>query len=214
MRYRSRQFAAPLVLLFLACTASAQSSHDKKDKHDKQEKAVWNYDGGIFLETDGSLPNGVCFRVAGRVTSANFFDNLKRFDEENGTVYRRKTEAVTQFPDQVKLSFAVHDRSCSTGLQTVGTRTYLTREMMSTIQLSLYWKHGVDLQPVKKITEKNYSVETITPYATNLASELPERFMWEYEMVIPSADVPITDSLVLIFRTPDGRIAARVAARM
>jgi len=129
-------------------------------------------------------------------------------------VYRRGTEAIAQFPDQVRLSFAVHDRSCSTGLQTVGTRTYLTREMMSTMKLSLYWKHGVDLQPVMKITEKNYSMEPIAPYATNLASELPERFIWEYEMVIPSAEIPITDSLVLIFRTPDNHIAARVAARM
>jgi hypothetical protein len=38
--------------------------------------------------------------------------------------------------------------------------------------------------------------------------------VWTYELAIPSAEVPVTDSLVLIFRTPDGRIAARVAARM
>jgi hypothetical protein len=214
MRNRNCKIASAVVLLFLASAASAQNKRDKQDKHDKQEKAVWNYDGGIFLETDGSLPNGVCFRVAGRVTSDNFFDNLKRFDEENGTVYRRGTEAITQFPNQVKLSFAIHDRSCTTGMQNVGTRTYLSREMMGTIKLSLYWKHGVDLQPVKRIAEKNYSVEPIPPYATNLASELPERFVWEYEMVIPSGDIPITDSLVLIFRTAEGRIAARVAARM
>lgn len=214
MRYRSRQFATAIVALFLASAASAQTKHDKQDKRDKHEKSVWNYDGGIFLETDGSLPNGACFRVAGRVTSANFFDNLKRFDDDNGTIYRRGKEAITLFPEQVTLSFAVHDRSCSTGLQNVGTRTYLTREMMSQMKLSLYWKHGVDLQPVKKITEKNYSVQPITPYATNLASELPERFVWTYELAIPSAEVPVTDSLVLIFRTPDGRIAARVAARM
>jgi hypothetical protein len=214
MPYRSRKIVTTVALLFLAGAASAQTRRDKQDKRDKHEKAVWNYDGGVFLETDGSLPNGVCFRVAGRVTSGNFFDNLKRFDDDNGTIYRRGTEAVTQFPDLVKLSFAIHDRSCSTGLQNVGTRTYLTREMMSTMKLSLYWKRGVELQPVKKITEKYYSVEPITPYATNLASELPERFVWTYELGIPSAEVPITDSLVLIFRTPDGRIAARVAARM
>jgi hypothetical protein len=214
MHYRNRKIVMTIALLFLAGAASAQTRRDKQDKRDKHEKAVWNYDGGIFLETDGSLPNGVCFRVAGRVTSGNFFDNLKRFDDDNGTIYRRGTEAITLFPDQVKLSFAIHDRSCSTGLQNVGTRTYLTREMMSEMKLSLYWKHGVELQPVKKLTEKYYSVEPIIPYATNLASELPERFVWTYELGIPSAEVPITDSLVLIFRTPEGRIAARVAARM
>jgi hypothetical protein len=43
---------------------------------------------------------------------------------------------------------------------------------------------------------------------------LPKRFIWSYEFGIPGAGVPLTDSLVLIFRTADGHIAARVAARL
>jgi hypothetical protein len=31
---------------------------------------------------------------------------------------------------------------------------------------------------------------------------------------LPSAGVPVTDSLVVVLRTPDGHIAARAAARM
>jgi hypothetical protein len=37
---------------------------------------------------------------------------------------------------------------------------------------------------------------------------------WDYELDVPSAGIPLTDSLVLIVRRDDGRIAARVAARM
>jgi hypothetical protein len=208
MRYRSCRIAGAVVLFFLA---GGPSPSDGQTKH---EKAVWNYDGGIFLETDGSLPNGACFRVAGRVTSGDFFYNLKRFDGEQGAVFRRGTEAVTQFPDKVYLSFAIHDRSCITGLQKVGTQTYLTRETMSAMKLSLYWKHGVDLRPIERVTEKDFAVVPVVPYAANLASELPKRFEWSYEWAVPSAGVPLADSLVLVFRTPDGRIAARVAARM
>jgi hypothetical protein len=85
---------------------------------------------------------------------------------------------------------------------------------MSAMKLSLYWKHGVDLRPIERVTEKDFAVVPVVPYAANLASELPKRFEWSYEWAVPSAGVPLADSLVLVFRTPDGRIAARVAARM
>jgi hypothetical protein len=40
------------------------------------------------------------------------------------------------------------------------------------------------------------------------------RFQWFLRFTIPSAGVPLTDRLVLIIRTADGRTAARVAARL
>jgi hypothetical protein len=43
---------------------------------------------------------------------------------------------------------------------------------------------------------------------------LPKRYLWSYELGIPSTGVPLTDSLVLIFRANDGHIVARVAARL
>ena len=90
----------------------------------------------------------------------------------------------------------------------------MTREMMSHLQLSLYWKHGVDLRPVKDVREVEARVERITPYARELAAELPERFEWSYQLAVPSVGVPLTDSLVFVFRTNEERIAARVAARL
>jgi len=85
---------------------------------------------------------------------------------------------------------------------------------MSTLQLSLYWKKGLEMRPVKESTEIASSVEAVVPYAKSLAAELPKRFEWSWELEVPSAGVPLTDSLVLMLRTPDGRIAARVAARL
>jgi hypothetical protein len=214
MRFPGQRIAGALLLLFLACCPSASLSQAKKGKKHEKEKEVWNYVGGVMLETDGSLPSGVCFRVAGRVTSGDFFDTVKRFDEEQGTVFRRGTETVTQFPDELLLSFVIRDEPCPSGVQRVGTRTYLTREMLRSMQLSLYWKRGVELRPVAKFTETDFSVVPIVPYATSLASQLPKRYEWSYNLTILSAGVPLSDSLVLVIRTPDGRIAARVAARL
>ncbi len=187
----------------------------KKSKHTKApEPKVEIYYGGVFLVGDGGIPNGPCFRINGRVTSAGFFNELKSYDSDEGTVFRLGTNEVTQFPEKVLLSLTIRDQPCSFGLQPVGTGVYLTPEAMGTLKLSLYWKHGVELRPAGKVAMVRFSVDPIQPYATELAAELPKRYLWSYELGIPGAGVPLTDSLVLIFRTPDGHIAARLAARL
>ena len=200
--------------LVCACLVVASLTPNASSGQSKREKSVWNYDGGVIFATDGSLPNGVCFRVNGEANAGEFFNNLKRVDDGRGTLFRRGAETVTHFPGEILLSFDIHDQPCAPGLREFEARSHLTHEMMGTLRLSFYWKRGVDLRPVKNITEVRSSVEPVAPYAANLASELPKRYAWSYQLAVPSKDVPLTDSLVLVFRTPDGRIAARVAARL
>jgi hypothetical protein len=206
-------FSGPKSLI-CACLVLVTVAPNASSGQAKREKSIWNYDGGVLFATDGSLPNGVCFRVNGEANAGEFFNNLKRVDDEHGTLFRRGTETVTHFPGELLLSFDIHDQPCAPLLREFETRSHLTHEMMGTLRLTLYWKQGVDLRPVKNITEVRSSVVPITPYAANLASELPKRFAWSYQLTVPSKGIPLTDSLVLVFRTPDGRIAARVAARL
>jgi hypothetical protein len=208
MRSLQHKAAGLSFLCFLLLAPGASTKQFKRDKN------IWNYDGGIIFATDGALPNGVCFRVSGDVNAADFFNNLKRIDDGHGTVFRRGTEHVSEFPETLDVSFSIRDEPCTPGLREVAPRTYLTREMMSRLQLSIYWKHGVDLRPVKNVREVAARAEPIVPYARGLAAELPERFEWSYLLTVPSAGVPLTDSLVFVFRTNEERVAARVAARL
>src|SRR5580692_3824498 len=209
----ARIFSLALAASFVFFPASAQSP--KKTKHAKpSDPKVENYYGGLFLIGDGGIPDGPCFRINGRITSADFFNGLKSYEGDDGTVFRLGTNEVTQFPDKLLLSLTIRDQPCSTGLQPVGVGVYLTQEAMGSMKLSLYWKHGVDLRSAGKITLVHLSVDPIQPYAASLAAELPKRYLWSYELGIPAGGVPLTDSLVLIFRTTDGHIAARVAARL
>ena len=205
LRHKTAGLAILFLLQVVPVASASQSRHDK---------SVWNYDGGVFFATDGSLPNGVCFRVSGNLDAPDFFLNLKRINDEKGTIFRRGTETLTHFPDELFLSFEIHDLPCTPGLQETGSRTYLTPEMICTLRVSFYWKRGVELRGAKIITELHAAVEPIVPYAANLTSQLPKRFEWSYQLAVPSKDVPLTDSLVMVFRTEDGRIAARVAARL
>jgi hypothetical protein len=192
----------------------ASAAQKPGDKPKRIPKTIWNFDGGVFLETDGSLSENTCFRLAGHMADKGFFDNLKRIDDNQGTRYLRGKDVVTEFPERLRLIFVIHDEPCPSQSQGSQGRQYLTREMMSALHLSLFWKRGVALRPAENFKVKFFSVEPIPPYATELANELPKRFQWAYELDIPSAGIPLSDSLVLILRNADGRIAARVAARL
>jgi hypothetical protein len=202
---------AALILCSQPLMGAAQTSREKP-KH--IPRTIWNFEGGVFLETDGGVSENTCFRLAGRMMAKDFFDDLKRVDDDDGTVFLRGKEPVTEFPGRVRLFFVIRDHPCPSQLHDITGRIYLTREMMSKLRLSLFWKRGVELRPVEDFKVSFFDVKPIQPYATELAAELPERLQWSYELDIGSADVPLTDGLVLIFRREDGRIAARVAARL
>jgi hypothetical protein len=186
------------------------------------ERNVLNYDGGLFLLTNGAVPNGPCFRIEGRVAAPGFFDNLKRIDNDAGATFRRGSETVTHFPDQISLQLIVYDHydsTCPPRVENTSGAPYLTRAMMASMHLYLYWKHGVELRPIEKVVPKYFSVDprplTASARAAVAKGEpVPERLSWSYEFLVPSADVPLSDSLVLVLKTADNRIAARVAARM
>ncbi len=178
------------------------------------EKTVWNYDGGLQLMTDGSIPAGPCFRINGRATAPDYFENLKRVDTSTGTLIHRGNDIVTEFPAQLHLSFLMYDFPCDNQFQNTGTRTYLTHAVVGTLRLTFYWKRGMALRPITGVIPRHRETRRVTPYATELAADLPERFEWEFEFDLPSAGVPVTDSLIMVLRTPDGHIAARAAARM
>ncbi len=166
------------------------------------------------METDGSLSENTCVRLAGRVTAKDFFENLKRIDDDQGTKYIRGKDSLTEFPDHVQLIFVIHDLPCPSQMHDGSGRVYLTREMMKKLHLSLFWKRGVALRPAEGFKVTFFDIKRIAPYAKELASELPERLEWEYRIDVPSAGVPLTDSLVLVIRDEHGRVAIRVAARL
>jgi hypothetical protein len=208
LRLWRRVFSICLLATGFACLPALTAAPNPAN-----DKSVWNYDGGILMVTDGSIPDGPCFRISGRVTSPHFFDNLKRIDNDSGTQFRRGTETLTTFPDRVILAFVVYDHPCSTKLEDT-TRAYLSRQLMGSLHMYLYWKRGVDLRPVHNVASRFFSVDPLLTRTATHARDLPERLVWSYEFEVPSDGVPLTDSLVLILRCPDGHIAARVAARM
>jgi hypothetical protein len=202
-------------MLLLGPTSHGSQQQQKQNKKEKPvRKEVLNFDGGILFATEGSLSELTCFKLEGRATAPGFFDDFKRMDDERGTEYRSGQEMVTEFPEELHVSFIMFDIPCKSQTLQPGPRSYLTQEMMKSLRFSFYWKRGIELRHIDNLKREAATAEPVEPYNTESKEELPKHFRWFLEFAIPSAGVPLTDRLVLNIRTPDGRSAARVAARL
>ena len=104
--------------------------------------------------------------------------------------------------------------AAGTSLLPDGASGAVTPALVSTLRLGFYWKHGLKMRPATGVTPGAHETRRLQPYASEFGTQLPEKLEWLFEFDVPSAGVPVTDSLVVVLSTPDGFIAARAAARM
>jgi hypothetical protein len=202
------------MLLLVPASRANQAQQKPKTKEKRVKKQVLNFDGGIVFATEGGLSEMTCFQLTGRATAPVFFDDFKRIDDEGGVEYRSGQKIVTEFPEELHVSFLMFDIPCKRQALEPAPRRYLTQEMMKSLRFSFYWKRGIELRHIDNLKQDGAAAEPVEPYNTESNEELPKRYRWFLGFTIPSAGVPLMDRLVLIIRTPDGHKAARVAARL
>jgi len=200
--------------LFVAFTVVAAPAQKTSKDLKPLGKTVWNLEGGAFFTTDGRIPNGPCFRMTGQATAPEFFDKLKRIDDDSGTRYLRGAETVTEYPPKLDVSILLHGLPCSFFLKEKAFEPLLTKEDVSKLKLKLYWKHGVELRPTGRFVDPILHIRTLEPNIKPDANDLQERYEWNFTFGLPCEGVPIEDSLVFTFETADGAIAARTSARL
>jgi hypothetical protein len=208
MRFATKNFICrPLALLMVSCLPANSLAPTARDDHE--------YERGVPFVTDGAIPGGPCLRIFGHVTSPDFFIGLKRVSVANGYEFRRGKQIVTEFPEQLALQFQIRDIPCPDAA--LGDkRKYLTPELVSPLILSLYWKRGFALRKVEKATPVNATIQKIepSPWLRNENPNYPDKFIWSYDLTVRTAGVPLTDHLILVVRTPERKLVARVSARM
>jgi hypothetical protein len=201
------------ICLGLACLFLLAAPLPSGSANPPRERTIWNYDGGISLSTDGRIPDGPCFRLNGHLTAETFFNNLRRVDTDTGTLYRRGHDVVTEFPDRMRLTLVIYDELCDISLRRAGTHVFLTKAMITSMQVRFAWKRGMELRPIREIALKHTEARPVEPFSPD-AKDLPEMYEWWFNFDLQGKAVPLTDSLVVVFTTPDGHIVARGAARL
>jgi hypothetical protein len=206
--YSSFKFKASVIAVVFFYVAGAVQAQ-KKASNEVRSRL-----GGLPFVTEGSLPDGTCFRISGRATNPEFFTTLVSTEEKDKVIFRRDSKVVTQFPALLSVVYVIRDQPCSYEFRPPPRGSHLTQETMDGIRVSLYWKQGMKLRPAEQASETVSSVEPILPYAKNLADVLPKRFEWTFHVDVKSRGIPLADSLVLVFRLSNGWTAARVSARL
>jgi hypothetical protein len=207
-------FLSGAAFLFAAFSVAAAPAQKPAKDLKPLGKTVWNLEGGAFFATDGRIPNGPCFRLTGQATAPEFFDKLKRVDDNEGTRYVRGAQAVTEYPPKLDVSILLHDLPCSFVLKDKVFEPPLTKEEVGKLKMKLYWKHGVELRPTARALDPVLHIRTLEPNIKPDANDLQERYEWNLTFGLPSEGVPIEDSLVFTFETADGAIAARTSAKL
>ena len=104
-------------------------------------------------------------------------------------------------------------QDCDQTVKRDGVRVYLTDEMIRSLRLSFFWKRGVQMRPARGVAAGKLEISPAATYYQG-PDPPPQRFEWLINFDVPSQGVPLTDSLVLVLRTPDHHIVARTAARL
>jgi len=65
--------------------------------------------------------------------------------------YRSGQKVVTEFPEELQVSFIMFDIPCKSQTLEPGPRKYLTQEMMKTLRFSFYWKRGIELRHIENL---------------------------------------------------------------
>jgi hypothetical protein len=129
----------------------------------------------------------------GRLEAGNFFRVLKRTDSTNGPIFRRGSQVLTDYPDDVFLEFWPLISRCSKDLKYINDWPTQTPDFLRSIRAEFRYMREL----------RSYPLET------ELAEEstfdmLGGTTVWSYRFLIKTKGVRLTDRLVVTLFLKDG----------
>jgi hypothetical protein len=138
----------------------------------------------------------VWFRVI--FISDDFFKDVQGHKTPNGIEFRKKKEKKTyaNFPDQLVVDLEAFPLKCTAEM----TPPDYAAGLMEKPSFEVAWKRADESRPVELLaTEEHHH---------------PMGLGWSYLLTVPSATVPLTDSLVINVSMRDGICRTRLTANL
>ena len=153
--------------------------------------------------------NDLCLMIGARAVSGEFFRGIQTKRKNGEPVYRKKGKVITVFPRRLTVYIdAGFDRCTGPGPKDCDRCDFrFSASFMDSLRFEAYWKHGFDTQKAELgvlSTEKSNDLSRLAPNAE----------LWKYALSIESENVPLTDSLVIIVLSPDGRVVSRLSGKL
>jgi hypothetical protein len=154
------------------------------------------YEALIFVPAHSFEADGFCGTLSGSVSAGKFFKGLQRIESDQGVEFRRKSQIVRNFPDELDIGLEGPIGSCPLSLPNSATRDSLA-EFVKGLSVEAEWIDGNARQSVG-----NLSVTKFPPITRWFAEY--EKPTWRLEIKVPSKDIAISDALVVSLVSDSG----------
>lgn len=165
------------------------------------------YDGVVDFGAQLLHLDDGCLSVDGRVTSGNFFDDLKRTDIGGRLEYRKHGRVVTQYPESLTTSIRIAGDPCVAALSNSPSSVF--RGDSYSLKFKVEWKDGMHLRPAVLSPAVAHCVgySSITGPGGDVA--IPSIIC---QMTVDSKGIPIADHLIVSIFAADGKRLTRISA--
>jgi hypothetical protein len=167
----------------------------------------------VPLGIDFLRADDMCLILDGALEADDFFSDLRGGRTADGAEFRKGTQRVTTFPDILTVRVIAELGTCTLReRKAVGDISSMRNvrfdeEFMRSVTFEGSWKDGFDQKPAELGPVAEGRIPNPTP--------LPNyRDWWEYEFEVRSKGVSLNDALVIVVQSPDGKMVARLSARL
>ena len=151
----------------------------------------------------------MCLMIGARAVAGDFFKDLRSRNSNNGVTFSKHRQKVRVFPERLTVKVdAGFDRCVGRGPVDCDRCDFqLSSEFMNSLQFEAYWKNGFAMQKA--------DIEVLNVEQSNdLARIAPFAKLWKYELSVRSENIPLSDTLVVILLSSDGRVLSRLSGKL
>jgi len=175
-----------LIAIALPMAFAAGASSGKKTK----------YDQSLPIPAQSFRRDAVCGGLGGDVTAGDFFGSLERVETAGGIEFRRKSQVIRNFPNELSVVLSGTIGSCPRSVPNSASISSLT-DFVNQIKVAVAWTNAAGARPVPNLSVVKQNPKEV-PWPE---TDSPH---WGLEIKVPSKDVPLTDLLSILIQSEDG----------
>jgi len=150
--------------------------------------------------TSGQIRDGkVCVNFNPVMTAGDFFDGLQRRETASGDEFRKNSQVVETFPDQITVQVQTAINICDADIYTPAP----VPSFFNDLRFKVQWKRGLTMRPASQV-----AVQRVM-----FASEDGNNRLM-FLLKIRDHDVPLTDHLIISVISPQGKLLSRMSGKL
>jgi hypothetical protein len=166
------------------------------------------YDGTVDFGAQVLQLDDGCLAVDGKITSGEFFDDLKRVEVGRQFEFRKHGRAVKQYPDSLTTSILIAGGQCESSLSNSASSIFHGNSFALRFQVD--WKDGMQMRPAALSPVAAHCTSYSSIHAPGQELTAPSILC---QLTVDSKGVPLGDHLIVSIFASDGKRLTRLSAR-